>query len=150
MTIELKSEQETAALGARLLDVLQRGDVVCLEGPLGAGKSTLARGLITAFCGAKDIPSPTYTLVETYEKDGETLWHFDLYRLEKPQDVWELGYEEALEEGVSIIEWPERIAALLDEDVLRLSLEIDGGGARRLTVNAPQRFQSALRRAGIA
>ena len=105
----LKDENAAKALGARLGALLAPGDAVCLSGVLGAGKSTLARGIIQSAAGAKEAPSPTFTFVETYEAKTFLLWHFDLYRLERPEDVWELGYEDALDEGVVVIEWPERI-----------------------------------------
>lgn len=149
LTFDLATEAETAAFGAKLAPLLSSGDVIRLEGPLGAGKTTLARGLVRAFSGAKDVPSPTFTLVETYEGENASLWHFDLYRLEKPQDVWELGLEEALEDGICLIEWPDRIDGLLPKDALTLSLLIDGDG-RRLVISGPQRWIAALRRAGIA
>lgn len=150
LSINLQTEAETAAFGARLAPALRGGDVALLEGPLGAGKSTLARGLIQAFSGALDVPSPTFTLVETYEGAKEAIWHFDLYRLEKPGDVWELGFEEALESGICLIEWPDRIESLLPDDVLRLRLDVKDDGGRRLRVNAPDRWAPALRQAGIA
>lgn len=150
LSINLQTEAETAAFGARLAPALRGGDVALLEGPLGAGKSTLARGLIQAFSGAPDVPSPTFTLVETYEGPKDVIWHFDLYRLEKPGDVWELGFEEALESGICLIEWPDRIESLLPDEVLRLHLEVKDDGGRRLHVNAPDRWAPALRQAGIA
>lgn len=94
------------AIGARL----QQGDAVLLSGELGAGKTTLARGLAAAWTGQdEEAPSPTYTLVQTYEGPKGMLSHMDLYRLNRPEDVFELGLEEALEFGATVIEWPERL-----------------------------------------
>lgn len=150
-TAKFETEDETVAFGAALASVLRAGDVVTLEGPLGAGKTTLARGLIAAFAGAEIVPSPTFTLVETYPGKAGALWHFDLYRLEKPADVWELGLEEALEDGVVLMEWPDRIAGLLPEGALRLELAILDSRARRLTATGPQApWRARLRAAGIA
>lgn len=123
MQIILPTAADTARLGAALSDRIEAGDVLALWGDLGAGKSTLARGLIQAFVGeAITVPSPTFTLVQTYDRAGLQLWHFDFYRLERPEEVWELGLEEALESGISVIEWPERVGNLLPGDRLDLRL----------------------------
>lgn len=118
----------TGRLGRALAPFLRAGDVVALAGPLGAGKTALARALIQERARAQnapveDVPSPTFTLVQVYEFPDMTLWHFDLYRIGGPDDVWELGVEEAFESGISLIEWPERIAALLPRDRLHIGLE---------------------------
>ena len=145
----LKDEKSTQDFGARLGDVLVPGDAVCLTGNLGAGKSTLARGMIKSLAGADEAPSPTFTFVETYETERFLLWHFDFYRLERPDDVWELGYEEALEDGVLVIEWPERIGDLAPPDALEIRLEIEGKG-RKAIVSASDSWRSRLSKAGIA
>lgn len=150
LTFEFTTEAETNSFGARLATALKPGDVVCFEGPLGAGKSTLARGLIHALSGANDIPSPTFTLVETYDFESGDLWHFDLYRLEKQSDVWELGFEDALDSGISLIEWPDKIESILPADALRLSIEVQPAAMRRLRLVAPDRWKPALQRCGIA
>ena len=124
---ELADEQATSRLGAALAPIVAPGDVICLSGDLGAGKSTLARGLIKALAGTEEAPSPTFAFVETYETDAFTLWHFDLYRLEKADDVWELGFEEALDGGVVLIEWPERIEGMIPQDALVIRLNGDAG-----------------------
>jgi len=116
------------ALGAWLAPFLRRGDVVLLKGDLGAGKTTWARGLICALLGDVEVPSPTYTLVQTYDAPNFEVWHFDLYRLKQENDVWELGIEEALEDGVCLIEWPERIDDLLNGTELTIMLNIDETG----------------------
>lgn len=122
----LADETATAALGAALAARLRRGDVVCLSGPLGAGKTTFARGVIAALAGER-APSPTFALVETYATPKGPLWHFDLYRLARAGDVAELGFEDALGD-ICIIEWPERIAALLPESALVIRFDASGDG----------------------
>lgn len=147
--ISLKDEKATAQLGARLGSVLAPGDAICLSGDLGAGKSTLARGLIKTVAGATEAPSPTFTFVETYETSDFLLWHLDLYRLERPEDVWELGYEDALEDGVAIIEWPERVGALAPSNALEIRLEIDGN-RRNASLTVDENWRRRLHEAGIA
>lgn len=148
LTIALKNEDATAALGARLGAAFAAGDIVLLSGDLGAGKSTLARGVIKSLCGHEEAPSPTYTFVETYEAPTLTLWHFDFYRLEKPEDVWELGFEEALDGGVSLIEWPERLGALKPAEALEIRLEIKGCG-RLALIKANENWRNRLAHKGI-
>ena len=150
LTIQnLPDEAATKALGAALAGVLAAGDVLRLEGPLGAGKSTLARALIEAVTGAKEAPSPTFTLVETYEGPDFALWHFDLYRLEKPEDAWELGLEEALDGAAALVEWPERAEGLLPAGALTVRLEI-AGAARRAAIEGNEAWRARLHSAGIA
>jgi tRNA threonylcarbamoyladenosine biosynthesis protein TsaE len=113
LEIALADAEATTALGARIAPLLRVGDAVLLYGPLGMGKSTLARGLIRALTRPdEDVPSPTFTLVQFYET-APPVAHFDLYRLTRPEEAWEIGLDEALEEGCALIEWPER----LGEDV---------------------------------
>ncbi len=133
----LRTEQETAALGAALGDVLCVGDVVLLSGPLGAGKTTLARSAIHRRCGTTDAPSPTFTLVETYSADDLTIWHFDFYRLERAEEAWELGVEEAFADGASLIEWPERAPSILPAHALSITLTVDGGRRRAIVKGSP-------------
>ncbi|HEX4510866.1 MAG TPA: tRNA (adenosine(37)-N6)-threonylcarbamoyltransferase complex ATPase subunit type 1 TsaE, partial [Burkholderiaceae bacterium] len=123
----------TEQLGATLAARLKPGDVVGLKGELGAGKTTLARAILRAASDdpALIVPSPTFTLVEVYETPNGTYWHFDLYRLETPEQVFELGWEEARAEGIVLLEWPERLGPLLPRH-LSVTLEIDGDGRRAL------------------
>lgn len=125
----------TVALGRRLGARLGPGDVVCLSGGLGAGKTTLARGAIEAWIGSpQEAPSPTYTLVQTYEGPKGALWHVDLYRLKRPEDAWELGLEDAFAEAACLIEWPDRMAGMLPADRLEVSLVgVDEGRRATLT-----------------
>ena len=127
----LDHEADTARLGVAIAAELRRHEAVCLSGPLGAGKSTLARGLIQALAGdAIEVPSPTFTLVQTYQTPRLTLAHFDLYRLVKPEEVAELGLDEALDEGAAVIEWPDKLGHHLPHDRLDVELHIDGARRR--------------------
>jgi tRNA threonylcarbamoyladenosine biosynthesis protein TsaE len=132
-SMSLADETATAALGATLAARLHPGDVVGLQGELGSGKTTLARAILRAAAGDPEliVPSPTFTLVEVYETPRGTFWHFDLYRLEAPEQVFELGWEEALAEGIVLIEWPQRLGDLLPKH-LSVTLEVDGDGRRAL------------------
>lgn len=128
--LDLASEDETRALGARLAALLQRGDVVALHGELGAGKTTLVRGLIQSILGsATEVPSPTYALVQMYEGPSFPLWHFDLYRIEQAGDLQELGWDDT-PDGVALIEWPQRAGAHLPENRLDVFLQNSGEGRR--------------------
>jgi len=131
--MSLADETATAALGATLAQRLRPGDVVGLQGELGSGKTTLARAILRAAAGDPEliVPSPTFTLVEVYETPRGTFWHFDLYRLDAPEQVFELGWEEALAEGIVLIEWPQRLGDLLPKH-LSVTLEVDGDGRRAL------------------
>ncbi|HZY55988.1 MAG TPA: tRNA (adenosine(37)-N6)-threonylcarbamoyltransferase complex ATPase subunit type 1 TsaE [Reyranella sp.] len=128
----LPNEQATEALGATLAARLKPGDVVGLKGDLGAGKTTLARAIIRAAAADPDliVPSPTFTLVEVYDTPRGSYWHFDLYRLDDPQQVYELGWEEALAEGIVLLEWPERLGRLLPQH-LSVTLELASDDGRR-------------------
>lgn len=129
--IALPDAAATMALGRRLAEQLTPGDVVCLSGGLGAGKTTLARGAIEAWTGAaQEAPSPTYTLVQIYDGPKGQLWHLDLYRLKRAEEALELGLEDAFAEAVCFIEWPERMGALAPRDRLDVTLETDGAGRR--------------------
>lgn len=142
-TINLKNEAETLAFGAKLAPFLRAGDVVALRGDLGAGKTCLSRGIITALTNTDEVPSPTYTLVQIYENSSFNIWHFDLYRLEDKGDVWELGIEEALEDGMCLIEWPERIENLLSGAELGVEISFDGS-ARTLHIIGSKNWEERL------
>jgi tRNA threonylcarbamoyladenosine biosynthesis protein TsaE len=121
----------TQALGARVGAQLRRGDVVCLSGALGAGKTTFARGAISAWLGgAVETPSPTYTLLQIYEGPKGELWHADLYRLRHVEEVWELGLEDAYADAACLIEWPDRIGDALPPSRLDVTLTAQGEGRR--------------------
>ncbi|MFZ5668385.1 MAG: tRNA (adenosine(37)-N6)-threonylcarbamoyltransferase complex ATPase subunit type 1 TsaE [Pseudomonadota bacterium] len=131
----LPDEAATARLGADVAAALRPGEAVCLSGPLGAGKSTLARALVRALTTPdEDVPSPTFTLVQFYETPTFPLAHFDLYRLETAGEAYEIGLDEALEGGAAVIEWPERLGGRLPDDRLDIEIAFEGDGRRaRLT-----------------
>ena len=127
--LALDSPDAAARLGVAIAARLRAGDAVCLTGPLGAGKSTLARGLVRALTSPdEEVPSPTFTLVQAYAGRAFPVAHFDLYRLKSAGEAWELGLDEALAEGAAVVEWPERLAAALPPDRLEVALEIAGAG----------------------
>lgn len=143
--IALADLDATHRLAARLAAAARPGDVIALKGPLGVGKTEFARGFIRALArrhGVRppaEVPSPTFTLAQSYALGAATVWHFDLYRLERPQDAAELGLDEALAGGVTLIEWPERLGKLLPRDRLDLELAYAGPGrpdARRARLTA--------------
>lgn len=135
-TIKASSEAETQVAAVRFADGLKAGDVLLLRGPLGSGKTVFARSLIRALAGdtSLEVPSPTFTLVQTYETPRGTIWHFDLYRLEDTDEVYEVGWEEALSGGIVLVEWPERLGSLAPKKAIEVMIEGSGDSARRLVV----------------
>lgn len=131
---------EMERLGAHLAAVLRPGDVVALSGPLGAGKTTFARGVLAALGLGGEAPSPSFSLVIAYDPPDVRLplWHVDLYRIEEADEIEELGLEDARLDSVLLIEWPERMGDRLWDDALRLTLEPDPSGGRRLTWTSPK------------
>ena len=122
-SVFLPDDCATTRLGRLLARLLRAGDVVLLEGGIGAGKTHLARAFIQHKLGKmEDVPSPTFTLVQTYEADGYDIWHADLYRLSHPDEVMELGLEAAFDTAVCLIEWPDRLGNLTPDNALRISL----------------------------
>lgn len=122
-TVTLADIDATARLAAALAHLLRAGDLVALEGDLGAGKTAFARALIRELTKSdEEVPSPTFTLVQTYEAAEFDIWHFDLYRMKKPEDAFELGIEDALAEGVTLIEWPDRLGPWLPRDRLTVAI----------------------------
>lgn len=105
------AESDTEDFARQIAARLRPGDVLFLEGDLGMGKSVFARALIRSLTGnpGLDVPSPTFTLVQTYDTEKGPLWHFDLYRIKDPDEIWELGWEEALGGGIILVEWPSRL-----------------------------------------
>jgi tRNA threonylcarbamoyladenosine biosynthesis protein TsaE len=128
LTLDLPTEAATTALGERLARLAGPGDCVLLEGSIGAGKSHLARAFIRARLGRQeDVPSPTFTLVQVYEADVE-IWHADLYRLTHPDEVWELGLDDAFSRAICLVEWPDRLGQHLPANALHIRLSHKGEG----------------------
>ena len=132
-TVSINNETDMLAFGARIMGQLFAGQTVCLTGGLGAGKTTLVRGMIQGVLGEIEVPSPTYTLVQTYDMPDFELWHCDMYRLERPEDGYELGLMDAFEEAVCLIEWPDKLGKLIPEDALSIEIAFDGEG-RKVTL----------------
>lgn len=130
LALDLPDAHATEALGERLALLARPGDVFLLEGPIGAGKSCLARAFIRARLGREEeVPSPTFTLVQVYEADVE-IWHADLYRLTHSDEVWELGLDDAFRSAICLVEWPDRLGAHLPPESLRIRIEARGEGRR--------------------
>lgn len=140
MEVYSHREQDTEKLAVRLGAFLLPGDTVFLKGPLGAGKSVFSRALIRSLAGAPDlaVPSPTFTLVQYYETRRGTVYHYDLYRIAAPAEIYELDWEEALS-GITLVEWPERLEELAPEDRLDISFARPAeGGDKRIITITPQ------------
>ena len=147
MRVALEDAEATGRLGAVIAPLLQPGDAVLLLGPLGMGKSTLARGLIRALTRPdEDVPSPTFTLVQFYET-APPVAHFDLYRLTRPEEAFEIGLDEALDAGAALIEWPERLGDdrddILGPNRLTITLE-EAGDGRVATVSGAGSWETRL------
>lgn len=124
----IEATDRVAAILARNLKV---GDFIALAGELGAGKTTFVRSLIRALVPGEEVPSPTFTLVQSYDAPGCRVVHADLYRVKSDREVVELGFDEALEAGALIVEWPDRMGRLMPSDRLDIILEVDDGAEER-------------------
>lgn len=144
--ILLPDVEATTHFGAALAGLIEPGDVIFLSGGLGAGKTSLARGLIRGLGHEGEVPSPTFQIVQTYGPPDVTipLWHVDLYRIEHAGELEELGLDFARAEAAILIEWPERLSAGWD-DALNLRLERKGEG-RALTAQVPAAWEERFRR----
>jgi tRNA threonylcarbamoyladenosine biosynthesis protein TsaE len=148
VTLDLADEAATGALGRALAAVLRPGDTVLLSGPVGAGKTHLARAILQArFGAATEVPSPTYTLVQTYGDPGGAVWHADLYRLGSTDELWELGLDAAFGRDICLVEWPERLGGLAPAGALRVALAPRGDGRRAVLSGGRPELAAALREA---
>ncbi|HYM03011.1 MAG TPA: tRNA (adenosine(37)-N6)-threonylcarbamoyltransferase complex ATPase subunit type 1 TsaE [Stellaceae bacterium] len=147
LAFDLPDEAATSRLAAALAARARLGDVIGLSGALGTGKTTFARAFIRALgSDTEDVPSPTFTLVEIYAFAGHPpVWHFDLYRLAMPEQAYELGIEDAFAEGISLIEWPERLGRLMPEEHALVSLAPGRNpSARTATISFPSSWSGRL------
>lgn len=129
VTLTLPDAEAANAFGTRLGHCLRPGMVVLLDGPLGAGKTHIARAAIRAICGAEtEVPSPSFTLVQTYDGPEAEIWHADLYRLSGPDEIEELGLDAAMGREIVLIEWPDRLGRALPPGALHLRLAHAGEG----------------------
>jgi len=135
----LKSEEETAAIGAALAREARGGDVITLSGPLGVGKTALARGFLRSLGHESDVPSPSFAIVQPYENLDPPVWHVDLYRIENSSEIDELGLDAAAD-AMLLVEWPER-AGNLWPDALVLSLDFGADDDRILTAKVPPSWE---------
>lgn len=144
-SLDSRSPQETHALGHKIAAHVRPGDRLLLSGNLGAGKTEFARGFITALVGECEVTSPTYTLVQVYpvrlQEQEVELWHVDLYRLDNPQQLVELGLEDEYTPRVLLVEWPEIMGELHGDEVLAIAIETREDGVRRLTFSGHARWR---------
>ncbi|MBP3545559.1 MAG: tRNA (adenosine(37)-N6)-threonylcarbamoyltransferase complex ATPase subunit type 1 TsaE [Alphaproteobacteria bacterium] len=130
------TEEDTIKLGQKLSSIAQKGDVFALFGTLGMGKSVLSRAFVKNLTSADEVPSPTFTLVQIYEAEYFDIYHFDLYRLKSPEEIFEIGMEEALYDGVCLIEWPEKMQGYLPKNIFKLEI-IPYGQGRKIKIETP-------------
>lgn len=142
----LRSAEHTAGFARAVGRHLKAGDVLLLEGSIGAGKTHFARALIQSrLATPEDVPSPTFTLVQVYETAECDIWHADLYRLTDPAELVELGLTDAFEDAICLVEWPDRLSDLAPEDALHLKLELtDTEGERKLSLFGPDSRWDAI------
>lgn len=146
-SVEVTDEAGTASMAQKLAPFLEKGDVLFLEGTLGAGKTAFARSLIRSLCGQDiDVPSPTFNLLLTYPAPAAEIYHYDFYRLEDPEEVWELDLEDALDDGISLMEWVSRLEDLAPEGALLVTIDIpdETGEARQITLSGDATWASRL------
>jgi len=144
LTFQLQNVGATQRLAAALADICTVGDIIALHGDLGAGKTSFARYFVHAMGIEEEVPSPTFTLVQTYplsNHSAEAIWHFDLYRIGNPAEAYELDIEDAFNTGISLIEWPENLGELMPEQHLEIKLEFAvDEGARTATLEVPRNW----------
>jgi tRNA threonylcarbamoyladenosine biosynthesis protein TsaE len=151
---QLPDEAATACLARGLAALVRKGDTIALVGELGSGKTTFARAFInalpapdgSALAAPEEVPSPTFTLLQTYQRAPAPVWHFDLYRLARPDEAYELGFEEALGEGIALIEWAERLGPLLPAERLELRFDFaERAEARQVVLTGTGSWDRRLR-----
>lgn len=150
----LPDERETARFGAALAGNLAPGDTLLLSGPIGAGKTHLARSIVQTRLAAagrlEDVPSPTFTLVQVYDDDISEIWHADLYRLTGPGEAMELGLDEAFESAIVLVEWPDRLGDAAPHSALSIDMRPEGGARRAMLSSASEKWRNIVPVTGVA
>ena len=140
MKLLLNNIKDTIKLGQKLAKISKKDDIFCLKGDLGTGKTTLARSFIKFLTNSNKVLSPTFPMLLTYEYDNNIIWHYDMYRLKNPNDVWNLSLEDALNNGIIIIEWPEIIEHLIPHKRIDIIIKDLNNETRSAEVIANQKF----------
>lgn len=147
----LENEAAMVLFGQALAKISSRGDFYALYGTLGVGKSVLSRAFIQQLCGKTEVPSPTFTLVQSYEAPAFEIFHYDLYRIKSPDEIFEIGLEEAMYNGVCLVEWPDRMKPYLPRDAFVLDISVEGEGRRiNLTVKTEDKADRLRQLEGFA
>lgn len=134
------TEADTTKIACDFAQGLGKRAIVLLEGDLGAGKSVFSRAVIRALTGDEglDVPSPTFTLVQSYESPRADIYHFDLYRLEDPEEIFEIGWEDAVSSGIVLVEWPERLGPYRPKKAITVQISLQSSGLRGIEINTPE------------
>ena len=144
MKLLLNNIKDTIKLGKKLAEFSKNGDIFCLKGALGTGKTTLARAFIKYLTNNDKVLSPTFPLLLTYEYENNIIWHYDMYRLENTEDIWNLSMEEALNDGIILIEWPEIIEKLLPRTKIDIIIKDINDNARSVEIFANKEFKEKI------
>jgi tRNA threonylcarbamoyladenosine biosynthesis protein TsaE len=146
--ITSQNVEQTIQIGSHLGKLLRAGDVICLSGDLGAGKTALTKGIASGWGALEIVTSPTFTLIHEHRRveDRQILYHIDSYRLEGAAEAWGIGLEDLIySDQVVVIEWPEKIEGVLPQDRLWIALSIESDTQRRLSITATgERYQQLL------
>lgn len=148
LIFDCKTEENTKEIASSVARFCQQGDVFALNGTLGMGKSVFARAFIQSLCGKVDVPSPTFTLVQMYDAPDFCIYHYDLYRIKSAEEIFELGVEEVMYDGVCLIEWPERMKGYLPKKAINIEISPNGSGRKiEISFNDDKSYQrfSALK-----
>lgn len=137
------NEADTEALAEKIADIAKIRDIFALYGTLGMGKSVFSRAFIKRLTKADDVPSPTFTLLQVYEAKNFDIYHYDMYRIKSPEEVFELGIEDAFYQGVSLIEWPEKMEKYLPANTIKIQILPYGENQRRILISCENADQLA-------
>ena len=146
LVIQLPDLSATQQFASAIASIVRPGDVIGLKGAIGVGKTTFARAVIGALGGREEVPSPTFTLAQIYHLDHVTVWHFDLFRLKRPADIYELGIEDAMIDGISLIEWPEKMVSCNFPNHMEIEFAFGANETRKATLLAHDDWRIRLRK----